>query len=90
MRVHPRNGQDIVPPFEAFTKELQRKLGLSVKESPLLTFAVAGAVGYVLGGGLTPGILARVVGFGVRTAVALRGQQAIADWIGMGTTSDDS
>jgi len=87
MRAYPRNSPDADPPF---TNELREKLRLSVKESPLLTFAIAGALGYVLGGGLTPGVLARLVGFGVRSAVALRGQQAIADWLGMGGTSDNS
>ena len=78
-----RSGEDAMPRVEVIAKELQEALLLGVKESPLLTFAVAGALGYVLGGGLTPGILARLVGAGVRTAVALRAQQAITDWLGM-------
>jgi hypothetical protein len=32
---------------------------------------------------LTLGVLARLVGVGVRAAVALRAQQAISDWLGM-------
>jgi hypothetical protein len=78
-----RSGEDAMPRVEVLADELQEALRLGVKESPLLTFAVAGALGYVLGGGLTPGILARLVGAGVRTAVALRAQQAITDWLGM-------
>ena len=78
-----RSGEDAMPRVEVIAKELQEALLLGVKESPLLTFAVAGALGYVLGGGLTPGILARLVGAGVRTAVALRAQQAITDWLRM-------
>ena len=72
-----------MPRVEVLADELQEALRLGVKESPLLTFAVAGALGYVLGGGLTPGILARLVGAGVRTAVALRAQQVITDWLRM-------
>ena len=78
-----RSGEDAMPRVEALADELQEALRLGVKESPLLTFAVAGALGYVLGGGLTPGILARLVAVGIRTAVGLRAQQAITDWLGM-------
>ena len=80
---NPGNGEDANPHAEMIAGELQEMLQLGVKESPLLTFAVAGALGYVLGGGLTPGILARLLGVGVRTAVALRALQAITDWLGM-------
>jgi len=78
-----RSGEDAMPRVEVLADELQEALLLGVKESPLLTFAVAGALGYVLGGGLTPGILARLVAVGIRTAVGLRAQQAITDWLGM-------
>jgi len=78
-----RSGEDAMPRVEVLADELQEALLLGVKESPLLTFAVAGALGYVLGGGLTPGILARLVGVGIRTAVGLRAQQAITDWLRM-------
>jgi len=83
MSGQPRSGEDAMPRVEVLADELQEALRLGVKESPLLTFAVAGAFGYVLGGGLTPGILARLVGVGIRTAVGLRAQQAITDWLGM-------
>jgi len=83
MSGQPRSGEDAMPRVEVLADELQEALRLGVKESPLLTFAVAGALGYVLGGGLTPGILARLVGAGVRTAVALRAQQVITDWLRM-------
>jgi hypothetical protein len=79
----PRSGEDAMPRAEVVASELQEMLRLGVKESPLLTLAAAGAVGYVLGGGLTLGVLARLVGVGVRAAVALRAQQAISDWLGM-------
>jgi len=65
-----RSGEDAMPRVEVLADELQEALRLGVKEIPLLTFAVAGALGYVLGGGLTPGILARLVAVGIRTAVA--------------------
>ena len=81
MSGQPRSGEDAMPRVEVLADELQEALLLGVKESPLLTFAVAGALGYVLGGGLTPGILARLVGVGIRTAVGLRAQQAITDWL---------
>ena len=83
MSGQPRSGEDAMPRVEVIAKELQEALLLGVKESPLLTFAVAGGLGYMLGVGLTPGILARLVGAGVRTAVALRAQQAITDWLRM-------
>jgi hypothetical protein len=83
MSGQPRSGEDAMPRVEVLADELQEALRLGVKESPLLTFAVAGALGYVLGGGLTPGILARLVAVGIRTAVGLRAQQAITDWLGM-------
>jgi hypothetical protein len=70
MSGQPRSGEDAMPRVEVLADELQEALRLGVKESPLLTFAVAGALGYVLGGGLTPGILARLVAVGIRTAVA--------------------
>jgi hypothetical protein len=79
----PRSGEEAMPRAEAIGRELPEMLRLGVKESPLLTFAIAGALGYVLGGGLTLGILARLMGVGVRAAVALRAQQAITDWLGM-------
>jgi len=78
-----RSGEDAMPRVEVLADELQEALRVGVKESPLLTFAVAGALGYVLGGGLTPGILARLVAVSIRTAVGLRAQQAITDWLGM-------
>ena len=78
-----RSGEDAMPRVEVLADELQEALRLGVKESPLLTFAVAGGLGYMLGVGLTPGILARLVAVGIRTAVGLRAQQAITDWLGM-------
>ena len=83
MSGQPRSGEDAMPRVEVLADELQEALLLGVKESPLLTFAVAGGLGYALGGGLTPGILARLVAVGIRTAVGLRAQQAITDWLGM-------
>jgi hypothetical protein len=60
-----------------FTSELQEAIRTSVKESPLLTFAAAGALGYVLGGGLTVGVLARGLQIGFRLALANRARQAL-------------
>jgi hypothetical protein len=56
---------------------------LRLEQSPLLTFALAGVLGYILGGGLTLGVLARLVGGGFRAAVALRVQRIISDWLRM-------
>ena len=63
------------------TSELQEAVRTSVKESPLLTFAAAGALGYVLGGGLTVGVLARAVQIGFRVALANRARQALGQWL---------
>jgi hypothetical protein len=66
---------------EGVAKDLETALRLRLEQSPLLTFALAGGVGYILGGGLTLGVLTRLVGAGVRAAVALRVQRIISDWL---------
>jgi hypothetical protein len=43
-----RDDEDVMPRVEVIAKDLQEALRLGVKESPLLTFAVAGALGYML------------------------------------------
>ena len=63
------------------TSEIQEAIRVSVKESPLLTFAAAGALGYVLGGGLTVGVLTRAVQIGFRVALANRAKQALGQWL---------
>lgn len=63
------------------TSELQEVIRVSVKESPLLTFAAAGALGYVLGGGLTVSVLTRAVQIGFRVALANRARQALGQWL---------
>jgi hypothetical protein len=84
-----RSGEHAMPSADgAIAEDLDEALRLRVKESPLLTFAVAGGVGYELGGGLTLGVLARLVGAAVRVAVTLRAQRAITDWLGMESRSE--
>jgi hypothetical protein len=63
------------------TSEVQEAIRTSVKESPLLTFAAAGALGYVLGGGLTVGVLTRAVQIGFRVVLANRTRQALGQWL---------
>jgi hypothetical protein len=62
-------------------RELEAALRAQVKESPWLTFAAAGALGYVLGGGLTVGVLTRAVQIGFRVALANRARQALGQWL---------
>ena len=72
-----------MPTAEEVAKDLDTALRLRLEQSPLLTFALAGGLGYILGGGLTFGVLARLVGAGFRAAVALRVQRIIGDWLRM-------
>jgi hypothetical protein len=72
-----------MPTAEEVTRDLDAALRLRLEQSPLLTFAIAGGLGYILGGGLTLGVLARLVGAGFRAAVALRVQRIIGDWLRM-------
>jgi hypothetical protein len=61
-------------------QELEDSLRAQVKESPLLTFAAAGGLGFVLGGGLTIGVMTRVLGAALRIAFTIRAKQALTDW----------
>jgi hypothetical protein len=70
--------------FTDLVGELEGALRLRLRESPTLTFAVAGGIGYVLGGGLTPSVLTRALQLALRVAVANRAEQALADWLTMG------
>jgi hypothetical protein len=72
---------DLDPNVGDLTSELQEVIRVSVKESPLLTFAAAGALGYVLGGGLTVSVLTRAVQIGFRVALANRARQALGQWL---------
>lgn len=81
-RTGSRNDEP-TPTVEDVVRDLDTALRLRLEQSPLLTFAVAGGIGYILGGGLTLGVLARLVGAGVRAAVALRAQRVISDWLRM-------
>ena len=49
------------PSVADLASEVAAALRVRLKESPLLTFAAAGGVGYVLGGGVTVGVLARLL-----------------------------
>ena len=72
-----------MPTAEEVAKDLDTALRLRLGRSPLLAFALAGGLGYILGGGLTPRVLARLAGTGFRAAVALRVQRIISDWLRM-------
>jgi len=81
-------GQDNTPSIGYFANDLTEALRVRLKERPVFTFAVAGGVGYVVGGGLTLGVLARLVGAAVRAGITLRAQRAITDWLGMESRSE--
>lgn len=83
----PRAASPTTPSFADLVDDLEGALRLRLRESPLLTLAVAGGVGYVLGGGLTVGVLSRAVHLGLRFALANRAEQMLADWVTMGRRS---
>jgi hypothetical protein len=76
------------PTFADLVDDFERALRLRLRESPLLTLAAAGGLGYVLGGGLTVGVLSRAVQLGIRFALASRAEQMLADWVTMGRRED--
>ena len=65
-------------------RELEAALRAQVKESPWLTFAAAGGLGFVLGGGLTIGVMTRLLRAGLRVAFTIRAKEALADWLVIG------
>jgi hypothetical protein len=83
-RVAPSRESASKPSFTDLAGELEAALRLRLRESPVLTLAVAGGVGYVLGGGLTVGVLTRVLQVGLRVALAIHAEQVLADWVSMG------
>jgi hypothetical protein len=64
--------------------ELETALRAQVKESPFLTLAAAGGLGFVLGGGLTIGVMARLLRAGVRIAFTIRAKETLIDWLATG------
>ena len=68
--------------------ELDGALRLRLRESPVLTLALAGGIGFALGGGLTIGVLTRAVQVGLRFALANRAEQSLADWVTMGRRTE--
>jgi hypothetical protein len=72
------------PSVADLASEVAAALRVRLKESPLLTFAAAGGVGYVLGGGVTVGVLARLLRAGLSTALTIRAEQALTDWLTIG------
>ena len=65
-------------------QKLEAVLRAQVKESPLLSFAAAGGLGFVLGGGLTIGVMTRLLRAGLRVAFTIRAKEALADWRAIG------
>jgi len=80
----PPRGAPSKPSLADAFGELDAALRLRLRESPALTLAVAGGIGYALGGGLTIGVLSRAVQVGLRFALANRAEQWLADWVTMG------
>jgi hypothetical protein len=97
-REHVNASTRVVPPHAAASKpsladvlgELDAALRLRLRESPGLTLAVAGGIGYALGGGLTIGVLSRAVQLGLRFALTSRAEQMLADWVTMGYRTEGS
>ncbi|MET0153860.1 MAG: hypothetical protein ABW298_14795 [Candidatus Binatia bacterium] len=89
-RVVPPRRAASRPSFADLVGELEDALRLRLRESPALTFAVAGGVGYALGGGLTVGVLARALQLGLRAIVANRAEQILADWVTMSRRTEDA
>lgn len=73
-----------MPSLGTLLSELERAVRLRLRESPLLTFAAAGGLGYVLGRGLTVGALSRALQVGLRVALTSRAEQALIDWLTIG------
>ena|SRR5262245_15168153 len=86
----PRTAAPTTPSFADLFDDLEGAMRLRLRESPLLTLAVAGGLGYVLGGGLTVGVLSRAVQLGLRFALANRAEQMLADWVTMGRRAEGS
>ena len=83
-RVAPSRESASKASFTDLVGELEAALRLRLRESPVLTLAVAGGVGYVLGGGLTVGVLTRTLQLGLRVALANHAEQVLVDWLTMG------
>jgi hypothetical protein len=82
-RVVPPRRAASTPSFADLVGELEDALRLRLKESPALTLAVAGGVGYVLGGGLTVAMLARALKLGLRVALSNQAERFVVDWVTM-------
>jgi hypothetical protein len=77
----PTVGAQREPAGGDLARELEAGLRAQVKESPLLTFAAAGGLGFVLGGGLTIAMMTRLLRTGLRVAFTIRAKEALTDWL---------
>ena len=83
----PTLGAQREPVGGDLAQELEAALRAQVKESPLLTFAAAGGLGFILGGGLTIGVMTRLLRAGLRVAFTIRAKEALTDWLAIGQRS---
>jgi hypothetical protein len=89
-RIVPPRAATPQPSLADVLGQLDDALRLRLTESPALTLAIAGGIGYALGGGLTVGILSRAVQVGLRFALANRAEQTLVDWLTMGRRAEES
>ena len=83
-RAVPPRARGSEPSLGDLLGDLEAALRLRMRETPALTLAVAGGFGYVLGGGLTVGVLTRALQLGLRVALASHAEQMLVDWLLMG------
>jgi hypothetical protein len=89
-RAVPPRTRVSTPRLADLVGDLEAALRLRLRESPMLTLAVAGGFGCVLGGGLTGRVLTRGLALGLRVALASHAEQVFVDWLLMGRGREEA
>ena len=89
-RAATSRGSFPTPTFADLVDELERALRLRLRESPAVTLALGAGAGFILGGGLTLGVLSRAAQLGLRFVLADRAEQMLAEWVTMGRRTEES